>query len=351
MANQPLTRSAVKKRRSKQRARRRMGLLCAAIGLSVLVGVLVINPAAAPESNPVGFSPSPSLTDGSLAVVATSTPIESTETKVVLPSSEPTMLSTLPTQVLVATYALDAPILYYAQSGDSLDVLAVHFGVEVDDITSTDPLPDEGFISPGQLLLVKSNLVKTSSNLKLIPDTEVVNSPSSVGFDIPGFIEEAGGYLSTYTEYLASTGKTSGADIISKVSREYSVSPRLLLALLEYQGGWVYGQPKTTTDVKYAMGYVDESRKGLFNQCAWAAGQISDGYYGWREGRVVALGFPDGTVFRLAPELNSGTVGLLNFFSSLYEISDWGDHLYGDANFFDFYSSMFGNPWLRAQAF
>ncbi len=109
--------------------------------------------------------------------------------------------------------------------------------------------------------------------------------------------------------------------------------------------------PKSQWMLKYAMGFVDDSRKGLFNQCAWAAGQISDGYYGWREGRVVALGFSDGTVFRLAPELNSGTVGLLNFFSSLYEISDWGDHLYGDANFFDFYSSMFGNPWLRAQAF
>ncbi len=254
MANQPLTRSAVKHRRSRQRAKRSVGLLFAAIFLSVLVGVLVINPAAAPESNPAGFLPSPSQIEYSRVIVATSTPKEATATKTVQPSPEPTVLLTLPTQVLAVTYAQDAPILYYAQSGDSLNVLAVHFGVEVDDITSTDPLPDEGFISPGQLLLVTSRLDKTSSNLKLIPDTEVVNSPSSVGFDISGFINEAGGYLSTYSEYLASTGKTSGADIIAKVSREYSVNPRLLLALLEYQGGWVYGQPKITMDVKICHG-------------------------------------------------------------------------------------------------
>jgi len=36
---------------------------------------------------------------------------------------------TIPTQAQMITYAEDAPMLYYAQSGDSLGVLAVRFGV------------------------------------------------------------------------------------------------------------------------------------------------------------------------------------------------------------------------------
>ncbi len=40
------------------------------------------------------------------------------------------------------------PILYYTQSGDTLDALAVRFGVQVGDIRTTGPVPPKAFIPP-----------------------------------------------------------------------------------------------------------------------------------------------------------------------------------------------------------
>ncbi len=59
------------------------------------------------------------------------------------PSEE--VMQTLPTQAHLIRYEENAPILYYAQSGgDSIGVLAVRFGVEAAEITSTSTLPEEG---------------------------------------------------------------------------------------------------------------------------------------------------------------------------------------------------------------
>jgi len=54
-------------------------------------------------------------------------------------------------------------------------------------------------------------------------------------------------------------------------------------------------------------------------------------------------------VLRLAPQLNAGSVGMMNAFTYLYEYDQWAYLLYGEENFFEFYESMFGNPWVRAQ--
>jgi murein DD-endopeptidase MepM/ murein hydrolase activator NlpD len=249
------------------------------------------------------------------------------------------------------TYAENAPMLYYAQSGDSLGVLAVRFGVEVQDITSRDPLPTDGFIPEGQLLLIPNQLDETTSPLKLIPDSEVVNSPSSVGFDVNEFARQAGGYLASYQESVYSFGIMSGAEIIEKVAREFSIHPRLLLALLEYQSGWVYGGPQTSQQKTYPIGILDQDSIGLYKQLEAAAGIIETGYYGWREGTMVVLEFPDFSEVRLSAHLNCGTVGLMHFFSKQENFSTWAEALYGEKGFAWTYQNMFGDPWLRAQEF
>jgi hypothetical protein len=90
----------------------------------------------------------------------------------------------------------------------------------------------------------------------LIPDSEVVFSPSAADFDVEAYVQEAGGYLSTYYDWLGSTGKTSGAAIVKRIATENSINPRLLLALLEYQSGWIYGQPDNLLKTDYPMGKV-----------------------------------------------------------------------------------------------
>lgn len=264
---------------------------------------------------------------------------------------EPIALASIPTQAYLIQKEEDAPILYYAQSGDSIGVLAVRFGVETGEITSTAALPEEGFISEGQLLLIPNRLGQTSSNVKLFPDSEVVNSPSSIDFDTKSFVDQAGGYLAGYSEAVYAFDVMSGADIIDKVAKEFAIHPRLLLALLEYQSGWVYGgRPDNEFDQYYPLG-IKLDAVGLYHQLVQAAGVIESGYYGWREGTVVTAEFQDGWKLRLAAELNCGSVGLMQFFAGLSRFEDWSNDLYGENGFLATYSRMFGDPWMIAQEF
>jgi len=199
-----------------------------------------------------------------------------------------------------------APILYYTKAGDTLPVVAARFDVNPDEIMSPTAIPEQSLISPNQLLVIPHRLANTTSSIKLLPDSEVVFSPSAVDMDMEGFVTAAGGYLSGYQEWLATTEWTSGAEVIYRVALENSINPRLLLALLEYQSGWVYGQPSSLAARDYPMGNIDLQHKDLYQQLAWAVNYISTGYYGWREGLITEIQFSDGVTARLSPDLNAG---------------------------------------------
>ena len=277
------------------------------------------------------------------------TPPSATPALVASPAPEKQPSVVLPTQGQNIPPSEDTHLLYYALAGDSLPMVSAHFGVDTVEITSPEPIERKGLLPPGQLLIIPNRLTTTSARTKLLPDSEVTFSPSCIDFDIHGFVDEAGGYLSTYTEWLQSTEVTSGADIIARVALEYSVNPRLLLAFLEFKSGWVYGQPEDLTSSIYPMGYVNTMKKGLYLQSAWFASMVMDGYYGWREGRRLEIYFQDGQVLRLAPYLNAASVGLMNAFSYLYDYDAWSLLLYGEDSFFIFFEEMFDNPWMRAQ--
>jgi LasA protease len=243
------------------------------------------------------------------------------------------------------------PILYHTQAGDTLPAIAVRYGVSVDEVSSAsgDILPASGLINPGELLIIPDRLGDTGPGDLILPDSEVVYSPSALDLDIDEFVKQAGGYLSTYREYL-SGGWQTGAQVIYKVAIENSINPRFLLALLEYQSGWVYGQPSNLAKTNYPMGWIQADKKGLFAQLSLAVQKIMIGYYGWRDGTLTQIDFADGTSVRLAPQLNAGTVAVQYLFSSLYEPILWNGVLGGSDSFGNLYTSMLGDPWVRAQS-
>ena len=105
-------------------------------------------------------------------------------------------------------------ILYYTQSGDWLPAVAKRFGVDVTQIASPKILPEKGLLDPGTLLIIPDVLdhsIQYTPALQLLPDSEFVFAATAVDFDIAAYVREAGGFLSTYREYLGSTGWTSGA--------------------------------------------------------------------------------------------------------------------------------------------
>ncbi len=278
---------------------------------------------------------------------ATPEPTASTglaESPTPLPTLTPT--STRPPQ----SSTPQPPVMYYTQPGDTLPVIAIRFGVSPAEIVSQEEMPPFNLLNPAQLLFIPRVIGETTSTEQVLPDSEIVFSPSAVDFDIETFVKEQGGYLSTYREYLGSTGWTTGANIIKRVGLENSINPRVLLALLEYQAHWVSSQPSNLAETYYPLGYLDRDARGLFAQLSWAVGRLSIGYYGWREGRLVDVSFPDGRSIRLAPALNAGTVAVQYLFSQLYELEPWGGVLYSPEGFQKVYEDLFGNPWITAQA-
>ena len=238
--------------------------------------------------------------------------------------------------------------VYYTQSGDTLPVLAVRYGVAQEEIESGEPIASQGFLKPGQLLFIPRRLQDTGPGDVLYPDSEVVYGPSAKNMDVGSYVDTAGGHLSSHGEFINDTQWLSGAQLVDRIATGNSLNPRLLLLLLEYQSNWVYGEPEME-GLDYPMGYQSPDYKGLYRQLIWAAMQISVGYYGWRDGKLAALTFPDGSTMRLAPNLNAGSVALQYLFSKLYNPEEWYEILYGPDSIIVFSTLMFDDPWLFAQ--
>jgi LysM repeat protein len=292
------------------------------------------------------------VTPGSLAATqravdagrATASAFVPTETPSEVPTATETPLA-MPTAT-AQTPSPAAPYVYTAQSGDTLAVLAVHFGVDIGQIASPQDLP-AGLINPGQIFTIPNVVGATSPNVHLMPDSEVVFSPSAIGFDTAGFTDPFAGYIATYRQYLPSEWHT-GAQVVNRVALENSLNPRLLLSVLQYQSNWVLGEPKAESDLEYPIGYRLPQEHGLYAQLTWAAKQLLTGYYDWREGRLTELIFRDGTKLRVAPDLNAGTVAIQYLFSQLYSYEDWLAVIDKDTGFPFTHAAMFPDPWVRA---
>jgi murein DD-endopeptidase MepM/ murein hydrolase activator NlpD len=242
--------------------------------------------------------------------------------------------------------------LYYAQSGDWLPAIAVRFGVDVNEIASPKALPEKELIDPGTLLIIPDTLDRSipfTPALQMIPDNELVFSASAIDFDIATYVKEAGGYLSTYREYLGSTGWMSGAREIERLAYENSVNPRLLLAILDYEARWVRGKPENEFRIDYPLGQESYRYKGMFMQSVWGINQLATGYYDWRAGKLTELTFADGNKLRIDPTLNAGTVGLMYYFSRNHTFNEWLRIMDQSSGFLSFYQAMFGDPWSRVE--
>jgi LasA protease len=183
----------------------------------------------------------------------------------------------------------------------------------------------------------------------LLPDAEVVYSPTALDFDVDAYLAEQGGYLNTYQQYLMITGWSSAAEIIERVARENSINPRLLLALLEYQSGCIFGQPEDVEHFDTAMGAGEYYRKDLYGQLVWAARVLSEGFYGRLEGTLSEISYPDGTISQILAEVNAGTVAIHYFFAQLYDHEACTQALDAQNGFPALYESMFADPWARAE--
>ena len=243
----------------------------------------------------------------------------------------------------------DGFVEYSSQSGDTLQVVAAHFGVEQSAIQfadETDEIPL--LLAPGTKLYIPNVLDVITPDTLLIPDSDVVFSPSASDLDVTAFVTEKNGELADYTE-LMTRGTTPGAEILYQLAVEHSVNPRILLTLLEFSSGWVSGYPQTTEANLYPYGFINTVKGGLYKQLGLVIRQLEIGYYGWRDGTLTELTFNDGSTLRLAPNLNAGTVAVMTYLASISTPDVWQAALYGERSVSQVHEDLFGDAWQRAQ--
>ena len=256
-----------------------------------------------------------------------------------LPTPLPQRLPIVPGQILE----------YAAQSGDTLPAVAAHFNTTVDGIRSANPwLPrDVTTLEPGKDLRVPAYFAPfTGTSFKILPDSEVVNSPGLIGFNLQEFVQGRPGYLAHYHEYAFESTRP-GWDIVQVIAEDFSVSPRLLLALLQFRSGWLTNAAPTQVDIDYPLGYQDPDWRGLTLQLTWAAEQLNDGYYGWRVGSLSQIELADGRVTRPDPYQNAGTVAVQYLMGQYFGQKEF-DQAVGPNGFVQTYRSLFGDPFAKA---
>ena len=232
---------------------------------------------------------------------------------------------------------------YTVQAGDTLGRIAQRYGITLEALMQANGLNEASVLSIGLVLNIPPVVADPNpgSLFKIIPDSELVYGPASALFDLDSFVQEKGGYLADYVqdvngEYL------NGSQVIMRVAQNYSVNPRLLLALLEYRSGWVTNA--FPQEVDYPLGNYEFYYAGLYRQLAWAADNLNRGYYLWRVNAISTLPLSDGTYIPLDPTINAGTMGVQYFFALFNDRPTW-DLDIGDQGLFQTYVQLFGFPF------
>ncbi len=233
---------------------------------------------------------------------------------------------------------------YTVRAGDTLAIIARRYGVDVNSVVEANGIANPNLLSIGiSLVIPPQNPRFNAPDFKIIPDAELVYGPKSMGFDIAKFVHDQNGYLDAYREKVDGD-MVSGATIVERVSREHSVNPRLLLAILEYQSGWVTSQNPDRQPEQYPIGFRDGSRAGLYKQLFWAANNLNRGFYDWQSSSFGSWDLIDGTVVPVSPVVNAGTAAVQYLMSLLKDQGNWYEAV-AKNGIFATYFAFFGYPF------
>ena len=241
-------------------------------------------------------------------------------------------------------YAPGELVDYTAQNGDTLTALAARFNTTVDEIMEANPIipQDATTMPPGMPMKIPIYYLPLwGTAYQSIPDDAFINGPSQVGFSTSAFVSSTTGWLKNYRIYAGEQMRT-GAEVVDYVATNYSISPRLLLALLEYQAG-ALTQPEIPPG-KYLLGFRRSFYEGPYLQLVIAANTLNNSYYSWRAGKLTEFELLDESLIRPDPWQNAGSVALQHYFSKIYS----GDQYYasiGPEGLARVYQTLFGDPW------
>lgn len=273
----------------------------------------------------------------------------------------------LPTFTPLAQEAVDTqtpggPLTYIVQPGDYPALIANQFNITVEELSAANNIDFYSVILyPGEVLIIPTPegqaavplaanpapaaaaQFDSSNYFKIIPDSELVYSPLATLLDVETYVQQRGGYLAYYTQNVDGQILT-GAQIVQRVAQNYSVNPRILLAILEYRSQWVSNPNPAPSTLELPIGYITDFHFGLYRQLTWTADRLNEGFYNWQAGTKDSWTLIDGTVTTPSPGINAGTAGVQFFFSNLDDRATWEMNT-GPNGLYATYSAMFGYPF------
>ncbi len=178
-------------------------------------------------------------------------------------------------------------------------------------------------------------------DFQVIPDTLLVYGHGASGFLTESVLSDAS-LLESYSEIVDEISLT-GSEIVDKVAREYSVDPRMLLALLDYRSGWVQGSD-TENVSEYPLTNDAPSRTGLFRQLSWAANELNRGFYSRRVGGLQEFTLSDGIRIQISPGINDASAAMQYVFGKMLGFKEWQVAV-GPLGVYATYLSLFGEPF------
>jgi murein DD-endopeptidase MepM/ murein hydrolase activator NlpD len=241
-------------------------------------------------------------------------------------------------------YAPGELVDYIAQNGDTLPALAARFNTTVEEIRKANPIIplDATTMPPGLPMQIPIYYLPLwGTAYQSIPDHAFVNGPAQIGFSTSAFVASIDGWFKNYRVYAGEKMRT-GAEAVDYIAMNYSISPQLLLTILEFQSG-ALTQPSPPAE-EYMLGFRRVNYEGPYLQLIIAANTLNNGYYAWRSGKLTEIELPDDSLFRPDPWQNAGSVAIQYYFSRLY----FGDKYYGaigPEGLARTYQTFFGNPW------
>lgn len=233
---------------------------------------------------------------------------------------------------------------YTAQAGDALPSLALRFNTTIDEILTANPqIPrDATTMPPGMPMKIPIYyLALWSSPFQIIPDHAFVDGPTGTGFNTAAYVNSQPGWLKDYRAYVGSKWR-SGAEMVDYVAANYSINPRLLLAILEYQTGAL-----TETDINNSRQILGLSRRFWetpYLQLVLAANILNNGFYGWRIGSLLEFEDANSILIRPDPWQNAGSVALQYYYANIYSGNEYSLAT-GPEGLYQTYAALFGNPW------
>jgi len=267
-------------------------------------------------------------------------------TSVPTPTPSPTVTPTPLIPALPIPEPAGPPYTYHTiAEGETLSYIAMRYDSSIEEITEMNDLSGEAaIIFAGQSLRVPLQTGQTAPEQMLMPDSEVVYSPAYLDFDIETFINSQNGYLADYRQWVDNEELT-GPQIVERIAEQFSVGPRLLLALLEYYGEWVTNPSPPQELIDQPLGPLNRYGGDLYRGLGFTANRVNAGYYGYKRDGFWVYELANWEQAITPTGLNAGTVGVQNILA--VHAADWESWLeqLQPEGFMATYRALFGDPF------